>query len=517
MDEQPPRLAELIGSLSLATDLAAGLGPETALRTALLAVRTGAALGLRDAALADVFYTALLRFIGCTAFAHEMAWRYGGGDDLGLIGALAPADVARPTDIVRLVVQHAGKGMGAGRRVQAVARTLSDPAVGVKIATAHCDLAVRLAARLGMTEGVVVALGQIYERYDGKGGPHGLGGEQLSLPARLLHIAWRAEVQRAIGGPAEAWAVVQARARGELDPDVVAAFGAISGEALAEVDRPSVWEGYLAAEPRPYRRVAAAELATIADAFARYVDIKSPFTLAHSTGMAALAGAAGDAAGLGHEVVEQLRVSALLHDIGRVSVPNGIWDKPGPLNPLEWERVRQHAYQSERILGLSPLLAGFARVVGRHHERADGSGYHRGITDAALDEQARLLAAADVYHALTEERAYRPAQPPPIAARQLTAEANAGRLGRRAVEAVLAAAGQRVEPARGELPAALSEREVEVLVLMARGLSNRQMADRLIIAPATVKRHVEHIYQKTGLATRAAAAIFAVDHGLLPR
>jgi DNA-binding CsgD family transcriptional regulator len=197
-------------------------------------------------------------------------------------------------------------------------------------------------------------------------------------------------------------------------------------------------------------------------------------------------------------------------------VPNGIWDKPGALNPAEWERVRLHPYQTERILARSLLFEPVARIAGHHHERADGSGYHRGLPGSALARPARLLAAADAFQGMVEERAYRPALSPEQAARALAGEARAGRLDREAVEQVATAAGQRTAARlRGEWPAALSEREVEVLCLLARGLSNKQIAARLVISPRTAQHHVEHIFEKTGVSTRAAAAVFAVEHDLL--
>jgi putative nucleotidyltransferase with HDIG domain len=250
----------------------------------------------------------------------------------------------------------------------------------------------------------------------------------------------------------------------------------------------------------------------VAEAFAHFVDIKSPFTLGHSTGVARLVSAAAEALGLPDR--DGLRIAALLHDLGRVSVPNGIWDKPGKLNPAEWERVRLHAYQTERILSQTPLLAGHAQLAGQHHERADGSGYHRGVSQ--LSRAARLLAAADAYHAMTEERAHRPAHPPAAAAKILVEEARAGRHDREAVEAVLAAARHGAAArVRGGWPAQLSDREVEVLCLLARGLSNKQIGARLFISARTVQHHVAHIYEKTGVSTRAAAALYAVENELM--
>jgi putative nucleotidyltransferase with HDIG domain len=392
-----------------------------------------------------------------------------------------------------------------------VARTLSDPQGPSKFAAAHCDLAVRLATRLGMSERVVAALGQIYERWDGKGNPSRVAGENVALPARLMHVAWRAEVHRGFGGVPAAIEVVKQRSGGELDPTLAASFAARARELLAVSSAPSVWDAFLEAEPAPFARIDAARIAHVAEAFAHFVDIKSPFTLNHSTGVAALAHAAAQHAGVAD--AERVRIAALLHDLGRVSVPNGIWDKPGKLNPAEWERVRMHAYQSERILSQTPLLLPYAQLAGQHHERLDGSGYHRGTSQPS--REACLLAAADAYHALTEERAHRPAYDRERAAKLLSDEARGGRYARDAVEAVLAASGHGAQArVRGGWPDELSDREVEVLCLLARGLSNKAIGARLFISAKTVQHHVAHIFEKTGVSTRAAAAVYAVEREL---
>jgi HD-GYP domain-containing protein (c-di-GMP phosphodiesterase class II) len=193
-------------------------------------------------------------------------------------------------------------------------------------------------------------------------------------------------------------------------------------------------------------------------------------------------------------------------------VPNGIWDRRGPLTTAEWERVRLHPYGTERILARCGPLAGLAETACAHHERVDGSGYHRGLAGEALSRSARVLAAADVFAALTADRPHRPALADGAAARALEAEPG---LDPDAVACVLAAAGEREAPPRAERPAGLTEREVEVLRLLARGRTNREVAERLVIAPKTVGRHVENLYRKIGVSSRAAAALFAAEHGLL--
>jgi putative nucleotidyltransferase with HDIG domain len=505
------RLAQIVGALSLATDAAAGFAVETALRTSLLAVNLAREVGVRGEELKDVYYAGLLRFIGCTAFAHEQAL-YGGGDDSAFSRDLAPIDSSRPAAALATIVTRVGRGARPLARVGAVARVLADPALPTKFAAAHCELAIKLAARLGMRDHVVAALGQIYERHDGTGNPSRIAGSAIEPAARFVHVAFRAETHRAIGGAVAAVEEVQRRRGAELDPDLVDAFVRRAGDLLTPLRNPSVWDAFLEAEPRPFVRIARSRLVEVARAFAHFVDLKSPFTLGHSIGVAALAANAARAVHLPD--AEAFHVAALLHDIGRVSVPNGIWDKPGALNAGEWERVHMHAFYTERILARSPLLAPVARLAAMDHERCDGSGYHRRIDANGADRAARLLAACDVYQALTEDRAHRPARSPEGAARVLRDEAKAGRLARDAVEAVLTAAGQRQPRVRGGWPSDLSDREVEVLRLVARGLSNKHIAEKLFISAKTVQHHVAHIYEKTGIASRASAAIFAVENDL---
>jgi HD-GYP domain-containing protein (c-di-GMP phosphodiesterase class II) len=209
-----------------------------------------------------------------------------------------------------------------------------------------------------------------------------------------------------------------------------------------------------------------------------------------------------------------LRRAALLHDLGRVGVPTAVWERPGPLRRSDWEQVRLHPYQSGRILERSAVLQPIAALAAAHHEKLDGSGYPRQVKGSELSTAARLLAAADCYQALTEDRPHRSAHSPVGAAEILLGQVTAGRLDAECVKAVLAAAGQQVPGRRLTRPAGLTEREVEVLRLVARGASNADIARELVVSRRTAEHHVQHIYGKIGVSTRAAAALFAMQHGL---
>lgn len=459
----------------------------------------------------DVHYAALLRYIGCSSFAHEMSW-FGAGDDIAILRALTPADSGSLGSVVGQIVKDAARDQGMRARVLAVSRLLREPQLGRALARAHCQQAAHLVAGIGMGSEVAAVLEHSYERFDGRGGAYGLAGEHIAPLARLLQVAYVAVLHLAFAGPEQAVLVLRARRGGELDPVMVDALLPVADELFARVAGASVWDLLAQCEPAPREQVD--EPLRLAQAFAHFVDLKSPFTLGHSVGVAKTIEAVLERRRASADELLLGRLSGLLHDLGRASVPNGIWDKPGPLNRVELERARDHAQQGERILERAELWPELVNVVGLHHERLDGSGYPRRTSAAAVGSLARLLAAADVHQALREERAYRPAFSAEEAARILEQEVSNNRLDRDAVADVLAVSGMPALAPR-PAPAGLSEREVEVLVLLARGLTNKEIGKRLFISPRTVGHHVAHIYEKASVKTRAAAALFAVENDLV--
>lgn len=508
------RLAELIAALSLATDLANAFPMEKALRNCLLAVSVAREMGVDGPQLSDVYYVGLLRSIGCTSFAHEESAL--AGDDINFRNTFAAVDFSRPPEIIGRVATRLGKGTGPARRMKTVSSVMRQmKGFGPSMASANCEAGAVLAQHLGMSPDVSEGLNQIYERWDGKGIPKGLSGDEVTITALLANFAHVVTVRHERGGLEATCELVRRRSGGEFSPEIVEAFLRRAPDFLSVIEAESVWDLTLDAEPERRPWLPESRLGEVARAFAHFVDLKSPFTLEHSSGVAELAERAGSFLGMTDQEVKALAIAALLHDLGRVSVSNLIWEKAGPLTPSEWERVRLHAYYSERVLSQSVLLP-YARLAGMHHERLDESGYHRGVPAALLPTPARILAAADVYHAMIEDRPHRAARAPDAAAKELEAEASAGRLDREAVGAVLEAAGHRFRGgARTSWPAGLTGREVEVLRLLARGKPNKEIASALFISDHTVHHHVLHIYQKIGRSTRAGAALFAMENGLL--
>lgn len=506
-------LAEIVAVLSLATDLGYGQPMEHVLRSCRLALRLSDMLGLGEYERAVVYYVGLLACVGCFADAHEQARWF--GDDIALKADTYEVDFAG-LPMMMFMMRHVGFGVPPLARAR---RRLAFMAGGRNevedMYLTHCVVAGALAERLGLGAEVRDALQQAYERWDGRGQPKGLKGEEVAVSVRLMRLARAAEVFYRRGGVEAASNVARERRGSEFEPGLVDLFCEQAPELLKEVAATASWDAVVADQPALRAAPSERELDAVLEALADYADLKSPYTIGHSRAVADLAAQAARCYGLPAHDVLVLRRAALLHDLGRLGVSNGVWDKPGPLSAAEWERVRLHPYLTERMLASSRALQPLAAIASQHHERMDGSGYPSGTSGASLSPAARILAAADVYHACTEQRPHRPARTREEAAAELRTEVRAGRLEGAAADAVLACGGHRVGRRR-EAAAGLTSREIEVLRLLARGLSNPQIAERLVITRKTASSHVEHIYAKVGVSSRAAASLFAVQHGLLP-
>jgi HD-GYP domain-containing protein (c-di-GMP phosphodiesterase class II) len=504
------RLAELVAALSLATDLGLGLPEEHVLRQTVVARRLARLAGLSGEQQDAVFYTSLLAWVGCVADSHELATLY--GDDRRFRADSYGVDKAG-LPMLRFLVEHIERGAGPARRLTAIGRFLvtggiADAATSM---VSHCITTGDIAERLGLSAHVGRALGQAFERWDGRGVPDRLRGTAIDPVMRVVQIADDAEQHHRAGGVGAAVAMLRDRRGTEFDPDLVDVACAHADELFDGLD--TSWQAELG-DGSPTGALTEEELTEALRTFGDYADLKAPWFVGHSAAVAALAADAARRLGLPAADVTLVERAALVHDLGVHGVSAGIWAKPGPLTGGEWERVRMHPYLTERTLARVPRLAEVGALAALHHERLDGSGYPRGLRADALPVTARVLGAAVRYRTAVEERPHRAAAAPTEAAALLRADADTGRLDGEAVNAVLAAAGHRVRR-RPALPAGLSPREAQVLVLVARGLSNRAIAAELHLAPKTVGSHVEHAYTKIGVSTRGAAAMFAMRHGLV--
>jgi HD-GYP domain-containing protein (c-di-GMP phosphodiesterase class II) len=509
------RLAEVVFALSIASDLGMGQPLEHGLRTTMAAVRLAELAGLGREELRDVYYVALLHYVGCSAQAKVDADFL--GDEIAarpdLVGALFGSRV----EMARVGLRHLHPELPVHRRAVVAAR--SAPVMLSEFrrwAQGHCQVAQLISDRLGLGDGVRASMGMLSERWDGKGFPGASEGDQLPLPVRFMQVAHDAEISWRQDGVEGARELVGKRGGRGLDPHIAALFGKRAGEVLDGLDAPSLWDALLDAEPGRSALIGSDQrfeecLTVIAD----FADMKTTQTAGHSRAVARLAADAATAAGMGEADIALARHAGLVHDVGRVAISAGIWAKTGERSRDEQEKIRLAPYYTERILDRPERLRELGYIAGMHRERCDGSGHHRGLRGDQVPVAARLLAAADAYCTLAEAGDGGEALPPEHAARTITDEVHAGRLDPDAANAVLAAAGQPAAAPPPTLPAGLTDREAQVLGLLSRGLVTKQIGWELGISPKTADRHIQNLYRKIGISTRAAATLFALEHGLL--
>jgi HD-GYP domain-containing protein (c-di-GMP phosphodiesterase class II) len=484
------RLAELVAALSLGIDLGFGQPMEHVLRQCLISLRLAERMGLDEQERADVYYTALLINVGCHSDAHEQAKWF--GDDFAS-KAIKYDHEPRSLRMAATGLSYLGRGHPPLHRFRlGLEFVLSGHRDVNGMIESHAQIARMLGGELGLSDAVLGALAGSYERWDGRGWPGDLKGDQVPLPARISQLAEYAEVANRVDGVSGATRMARQRRGKQFDPQVVDALVGDADAVLPPPDDASSWSAVVDSEPGLAVRLDDERFDRALTAISSFVDLKSPYFLGHARAVADLAAEAAAGLGLGEDEVQRLRRAGRVHDLGRLGVSNAILDKRGPLGAGEWERLRLQGYITERMLQQSDALAPLAR-------------------NELPPQLERILDAANAYQAMREPRPHREALAPEHAAEEL----RAGPFDHDAVEAVLGAAGHRVSRRR-EGPAGLTPREVEVLRLLARGLSNKEIAQRLSISPKTVGNHAEHIYAKIDAQSRAAAAFFAMREGLLP-
>jgi HD-GYP domain-containing protein (c-di-GMP phosphodiesterase class II) len=513
--DPPLRLGELVATLALAQDNAFGQPLESQLRSCLLASWLSEAAGLDEQLRTTVYWVALLRFIGCTGHAHEVSTLF--GDEIAIRGQTLLHDSGNPAEVMRDIVAFATAGRGAEERDEIVRRiqeTIRDWAFNNF--SSGCEVADMLLERLDFGPDVREALACTFECWNGKGHPNHVAGDAIPLPMRVVHVSQHMEAIGRRFSPERALEAVRERRGETYDPAIADVFLEHGREWFERLGETEPWDAVLDLEPEPHRLLDGAELDDALTVIADFIDLKSPYWGGHSRRCAKLAEDAAGVLGLDDAEVTTLRRAALVHDFGTTGVPNSIWDKPGALTRSEFDRVELHPMLTEQMLRRSPALAVLNPVACAHHERCDGSGYHKRVHAADADLGACVLAAAEVYVGLTAERADRPPFSPADAAADLRRLESAGVLEPRASRAVQVAAGHGEPKApvgkRQQNPGGLTRREVEVLRLTARGLTTREVADRLYISPKTADHHIQHIYGKIGVSTRAAAALWAIQH-----
>jgi HD-GYP domain-containing protein (c-di-GMP phosphodiesterase class II) len=400
-------LSRVIGAMSYALDLTEGEPPGHAVRSCKIGMRLADEAGLDPKLRSRLFYALLLKDAGCSANSAKMAALFGADDHVAKRTSKR-VDWSRRLPALVWSVRTVAPGGSVRGRVDRLAAIRAEGAVTRALMQARCDRGAEIALLLGLEPETAEGIRALDEHWDGGGQPRGLRGDEIPLLGRILCLAQTAEVFHAAGGVRAAWRVARARRGHWFDPRLVDAFAGVCADgpfwaALAEDDIAG-WE--------PADRALEVDderLDRIAAAFAGVVDAKSPWTYRHSDRTCLIALGLCEAAGLGPEVLRDIRRAALLHDIGKLAVSNRILDKPTRLTPAEFGRVKEHPLITERILVRVPGCEHVAPLAGAHHERLDGSGYPRGLGAAELTVPMRLLAVADVYEALTSTRPYRPA------------------------------------------------------------------------------------------------------------
>ncbi|MGA2851286.1 MAG: HD domain-containing phosphohydrolase [Terracidiphilus sp.] len=424
VDSLAPSLAEIISALSFALDLTEGAVPGHALRCCLLGMRIGKELGFSDLELADLYHALLLKDVGCSSNAARMCQIIGGGDDRRVKSGAKLEDWTRPHQpslaAVRLLWNSVLPNEGPFRKVGRMIRiALTQHANNREMIEMRCERGASIVRKIGLSEQTALAVRALDEHWDGSGYPEQFTGTDISPLARVMAVAQHLDVFALERGPATAMQVLRQRSGRWFDPETVKAAeslhrkGALWMHCLpSSIQTPAHSERFarsavLDLAPPQIAGTSPSHIDSICEAFAEVVDAKSHFTFSHSVGVTNIASAIGDVMGLRPERKQLLNRAALLHDLGKLSVPNSILDKPGKLDADEWSIMREHPALTTSILRRVKQFRELASIAGAHHEKLDGSGYPDRLPAEKLPLEARILTVADIYGALIEDRPYR--------------------------------------------------------------------------------------------------------------
>lgn len=513
----PIRMAEVLAAFSLATDLGAGKPMGHAIRACYLGMHIAQTMRLSTEEQAELYYSFLLMHSGCTALSLALTPLIK-GDELAAIADITLRDGANPREVLAWMRRFISPDAPLPTRVLNITEMMLHSRDAVDHQRGACEVAVRTAQRLDMPQGVQEVVRHYLERWDGQG-PYGLKGSAIPVKARLLQMALKVEAFHTARGrhDLETWVLEQ---KGKaFDPQVVEVFLAVAEtpnlwETLAQSD---LWAVILDLEPdSPYRYIDEAKLDDVTLAVADFVDLKSPATMGHSRETARIAEGIARRMGLPQSEVADIRRAALVHDLGHVALPGNLLLHPGHLSEVDKEKLRLHPYYTERILSRVPALAAVAALAGKHHERMNGTGYYRGLSGNELSVSACILAVTDEFHERLQAHPGRADSGPADALKAMQPEVGT-MFSPECFEALAQELGVAAPKPlrRREWPAGLTDRQVEVLRLAARGLSNREIGRQLAITEKTVGHHLEHIYNKIGVSSRVAAVFFAVEHELI--
>ncbi len=411
METEELTFSTIIGALSYALDLTEGAHPGHAIRTCLLGMRIGGELRLPAAELSDLYYALLLKDAGCSSNASRLH-QIVGGDEIHAKAFSKMNDWTRfEWRQFRFLFEFVHSDEPLLDRVRAIGQVVRHSSENAaELFTLRCFQGAAVVKSLGLGEGVAQAIYNLDEHWDGQGYPSRLRGEKIPKLARIVGLAQTLDVFHQQYGDLAALDCMRRRTGRWFDPDVVRAALALvrRGELWNGLDHPDLRLHVAALEPSTLTLRADAEgIDRICVAFSEVVDAKSPSTYTHSVNVAKIAVELGQCLGLSEGNLLTLRRAGLLHDVGKLSVPNSILDKPGKLTAEQWQCVKQHPFYTHQILARIPTFQRITEIASAHHEKLDGSGYHRGMSAQHLCQSMRILAVADMYEALTAKRSYR--------------------------------------------------------------------------------------------------------------
>jgi putative nucleotidyltransferase with HDIG domain len=423
------RVSDVLGALSFALDLTEGQPMGHSLRTCLIGMELASRVSLTLPESRDLYYALLMKDVGCSSNSARIFELFG-GDDRSAQHALRLVDWGNYFRAMQFSVALVAPGASwfeRACRVASLARKGSSLATELVETRSHRGA--EIVRSLGFGHPVADAVRCADEHWDGSGHPRGMSGAEIPILARIIGLAQVLEVYAMVDGPAAALKVAHDRCRHWFDPNLV---DACTGLEPLLAEGAAMEEEALSRAVRDREPGGAALLAgvgtldRIAYGFAEIVDAKSPYTASHSLRVTQLALRIAERMGHDAHALADLKRAALLHDIGKLSVPNSILDKPAPLSADEWDIVRLHPYYTQRILEQIRGLEGLAFVAASHHERLDGRGYFRGLRGDQIPMGAQLLATADIYDALSAPRPYRPALPKEMVLRLMEKDRGVG-------------------------------------------------------------------------------------------
>ena len=409
------KLSELISALSHALDITEGQPEGHCVRCCWIGMHIGRWIGMSDDELWGLYYTLLLKDLGCSSNAARICELYLTDDlafkrDFKAIGDSLPR-------VLHFVLKHTGLKAGLAERFRSVMTIMRNgEEIAHELIATRCQRGAEIARLLRFPETVSQGIYSLDEHFNGQGRPAGLAGESIPLYARIALLAQVIDVFHTAGGAQAALDEIQLRAGRWFDPQLVEAFGKVADSAdfWATLGDPGIIDAVLILEPAA--NVVALDddyLDDISAAFGQVVDSKSPYTSGHSARVALYTDMIAEVLGLSHERRRWLKRGALLHDVGKLGVSNSVLDKPGKLDDEEWAAVKAHAMYTETILSRINAFSELARVSAAHHERLDGKGYPRGVMADEICLETRIITTADIFDAITAERPYRGAIPIP--------------------------------------------------------------------------------------------------------